>query len=301
MIIIGHKNPDTDSIVSSIAYAKLCNFLGKTAEAGRLGEINPETQFVLDKFGLDAPIIVNGMNGNTFALVDHNSFEETLSGIDETKIVEVVDHHKITLKTSNPIFIHIEPLGSTCSVIYKIMKQNNFPIDSNLAGAMLSAILSDTVIFKSPTSTQEDKLIAEELAKIAKIHDIVSFGVEIKKKKADFSKTPASEIVATDAKDFDFCKKKAIIAQVEVFDWALKERKKELLEAMKQKKGNMDIYALMITNIMTEETYLLFEGDEQSIKNAFPNGKFEESAVLLEKTMSRKKQIIPPLQKVCEI
>lgn len=300
MIVVGHKNPDTDTIISSIAYAQLCNSTGKNAKACRLGELNAETEFVLAKFGLSAPQMLQDIN-NTFALVDHNSLEESAPGLDETKIVEVIDHHKISLKTSNPIFVHIEPLGSTATIVYKLFKQKNVAVDQKLAGALLAAILSDTVIFKSPTTTNEDKTIANELAKIAGITDLISFGVEVKKKKADFSKTSALEIVVTDAKEFAFGKKKACIAQVEVFDWALKDKKKELVDAMKQKKGSVDIYALMITNIVTEETLMLYVGDEESVKKSFSAGKFGENEVLLANTLSRKKQIVPPLQKVCEL
>jgi len=297
MIVIGHKNPDTDSIVASIAYTQFCNLIGKQAKAYRIGEINPETEFVLQKFGFSIPPMLSEIT-DSVALVDHNSLEESAPGLDETRIVEVIDHHKLSLITSNPIFVHIEPIGSTSSIIFKFFKQKNLKIDQKLAGALLAAILSDTVIFKSPTTTEEDKAIANELAKLANIPDIISFGVEVKKKKADFSKTPASEIIKSEAKEYVFGTKKFIVAQVEVFDWELKKRKNEIVEEMKKQKG-FDAYLFMLTNIMTEETLLLYVGDESIIKKAFPFGSFEENAILLEKTLSRKKQIIPPLQKAC--
>ncbi len=293
--VIGHKNPDTDSIVSAIAYSFYLEKIGIDAKPGRIGELNDETKFVLETFNVEPPELVEYSEEDQYYLVDHNSREETIDGIKDEQILGVVDHHKISLKTAIPIYYHAEPIGSTSTIITKMILNCKIEIPKEIAGILLAGILSDTVIFKSVTTTEEDKRMAEKLAQIAGV-DPVEFGIQMKKKMADVSKLSAEEIVRRDMKVFSWSKKVAI-GQVEQVDWEIMNRKEELLDAMnKVKEEGYDLVALMVTNILEESTRLLFVGDEELIRKAF--GEPKDNEIYLKGVMSRKKQIVPKLMEV---
>ncbi len=290
--VIGHKNPDTDSIVSAIGYAYYLKQKGIEVVPARQGEINAETKFVLEKFGLNEPVLIEYSENDQYYLVDHNSREESIDGLKDEQILGVVDHHKIALTTSIPIYYHSEPIGCTATIIAKMMIKDGIEIPKEIAGALLGGILSDTVIFKSVTTTEEDKEIAKKLAEIAEV-DPLEFGVQMKKKLADVSNLSAEEIVRRDMKVFNLAKKIAI-GQVEQVDWEIMNRKEELLKAMEKiKEEGYDLVALMITNILEESTRLLFVGDEEIIRKAF--GEPKDNEIYLEGVMSRKKQVVPPI------
>ncbi len=293
--VIGHKNPDTDSIVSAIAYSFYLEKIGIDAKPGRIGELNDETKFVLETFNVEPPELVKYSEEDQYYLVDHNSREETIDGLKDEQILGVVDHHKISLKTAIPIYYHAEPIGSTSTIITKMILNCKIEIPKEIAGILLAGILSDTVIFKSVTTTEEDRKMAEKLAQIAGV-DPVEFGIQMKKKMADVSKLSAEEIVRRDMKVFDWSKKVAI-GQVEQVDWEIMNRKEELLDAMnKVKEEGYDLVALMVTNILEESTRLLFVGDEELIRKAF--GEPKDNEIYLKGVMSRKKQIVPKLMEV---
>ena len=187
LYVIGHKSPDTDSVCAAIAYSYLskecsgCEIIPAT-----LGEINSETKFVLNKFGVKIPIVIDtAKEGDNFQLVDHNAYEESIKGLKDEMIIGIIDHHKVKLSLNSPRYIRTEPIGSTCTIITELLKENKIEITKEIAGILLSAILSDTVVFKSITTTEIDKTIAKELAKIAEIDNIEKFGIEIKKQKTD--------------------------------------------------------------------------------------------------------------------
>ena len=294
--VIGHKNPDTDAIVSAIAYSYFLKQKGIEAIPGRIGEINSETKFVLEHFNVEKPILVGYNEKDSYYLVDHNAREESIDGLKDEQILGVVDHHRIALRTKIPIYYHAEPIGSTSTIITKFMKKEGVEIPREIAGILLSGILSDTVIFRSVTTTEEDKKIAEELAKIVNVN-IEEFGIKMKKIFADVSKLSADEIVKRDMKFFDFPKGKFAVGQVEQVDWDIMGRKEELLKALEKiKEEGYELVALMVTNILEESTRLIFVGNESIVEKAF--GKPENNEIYLKGVMSRKKQIVPKVQAV---
>ena len=172
LFVFGHKSPDTDSICSAISLAYLKNKLGVEAKAYALEEPRKEAKFVLDYFKVESPEVLpaGAIKGQDVALVDHNEVAQTADDIAEANLVEVIDHHKIgCLSTDLPISVRIMPVGCTCTIIYNLFKENNVEIPYEIAGLLLSAILSDTLIFKSPTCTPDDIEAAMELADIAGI------------------------------------------------------------------------------------------------------------------------------------
>lgn len=292
--VVGHKNPDTDSVVSAIAYA---NFKGNDFVPAILGELNNETKFVLEKFNIEKPVLLNSINENdNFVLVDHNEKTQTIENISDSQIIEILDHHKFNVSFASPIFITTKPYGSTASLITEKFLEQNKEIDYKIAGLLLSAILSDTVIFKSPTTTDKDKEFAKILSKICDINDINGFGVELFKKKAEiFSKTP-SEIILNDFKDFDFGGKKIGVGQIELVEANnLINKKNEILLEM-QKMQNDNFYfalILVVTDIMKEGSYLWVVGNKEPIYNIF---NITDENNYKEGFLSRKKQVIPPLE-----
>ncbi|MBS7288592.1 MAG: DHH family phosphoesterase, partial [Candidatus Freyarchaeota archaeon] len=216
--VIGHKAPDTDSICSAIAYARFKREVDEVnSEAARADEINPETEYVLNYFRVNAPPLLENAKGKKLILVDHNEFPQAVNGVEEAEIVEVLDHHKIDFKYPEPIFFHSEPVGATATLIAKKYFEKGIEIPYEVAGLLLAAILSDTVVFKSATCTLVDREVALKLAKIVQV-DPEKFGVEIKKAKASLKGKSAAEILMADFKDYEFRGVKVGIGQVEVFD-----------------------------------------------------------------------------------
>ncbi len=311
--VVGHMNPDTDSVCSAIVFAHLLNEwrkkdglvkLEKEAVPAIQGEPNPETKFVLEKFGFDVPKKLEDAEGKTLALVDFSEKSQAPKNIDKAEIVAIVDHHKIgDITTPNPILFVNMPVGCTGTVLKLLFDWTGVEITKELAGLMLSSILSDTVIFKSATTTDLDKKVAEELAKIAGIDNIVQFGIDIKCKLADVSGLSAREIITRDFKDFDMAGKKVGIGQVELVDLrVVQDRIDEIYEEMKKMKeeGGYAGVFLMLTDIMKEGTELLVVTDYPQVVEIAFGKKLEGKSVWLDGVMSRKKQVVPPLQKAFE-
>ena len=215
----GHKSPDSDSITSSIVMANLENELGNAdAKAYRLGNINKETEFILNYLDIDAPeLLENVEDGSDVILVDHNSPAESIDNLDNVNILKVVDHHKLALETSYPLFLRFEPVGCTETILCKLYEENGVEITKEIATLMLSAIISDTLLLKSPTTTEDDKAAVEKLAKIADI-DAEEYGLEMLKAGTDLSSFTIDEILALDAKQIDFKDVKSIVNQVNTAD-----------------------------------------------------------------------------------
>lgn len=299
--ITGHKSPDTDTICSAIAYADYLRQKGKKAVACRTGKINPETKFVLDYFKVGQPKFLATAKGKKIVLLDHNEKTQNPNGIEKAEIVEVIDHHKINFEYNNPIFFHTEPIGSTASIIAKkYFEDKKAKLSTKIAGVLLSAILSDTGVFRSPTTTKEDKEIAKKLAKIIKVKNLEKFGIEIKKSKASLKGMTAKEVIFADFKEYKFGKVKLGGGQAEVFGFEeVKKRKKELLQEIEKsaKKRKYDLLIFMATDIIKRSSLLLFWEKENYIKKAFAK-KTKNNTLYLKNVMSRKKQIIPPLTKL---
>jgi manganese-dependent inorganic pyrophosphatase len=300
--VIGHKSPDTDTVCSAIAYAEYLKKNKVNAVAAVGGELNPETKFVLNYFKVAKPKKLESVGGKTLVLVDHNETGQMPEGADTAKIIEIIDHHKISFVCNEPIKFRAEPVGSTATIVAKIMLAGKFKITKQLAGILVSAILSDTVVFKSATTTETDIKIAKQLAKIAKISNLKSFGIEIKKQKASLKGLAVEQILRSDYKEFESAQGKFAVGQIEVVDLAeAKSRAAEILQAMEANnaKNNLTFTALMITDIINCGSQLLVAGDPTLIEKAF-NQHCTDNSMYLSNMMSRKKDLLPPLLKAIE-
>lgn len=299
VFVTGHKNPDTDSICSALSYAALKQAQGVEAVAVRLGEVNKETQYALDYFQVEAPELIASVDEKqAVMLVDHNEPAQSVDGLDKAELLEIVDHHRLGgLNTANPIFVHIEPVGCTATIITKMFDCQKVELPKKIAGLLLSAIVSDTVLFKSPTCTEQDKAAAEKLAVIAGVN-LKEYGMAMLKAGADLGDLTPAQIAKTDSKPFSFGNYKAIVAQISVMDTAdILAKKAELVAAMQELCQNegYDMSLLMVTDIMEESTELVFVGEpKQLIADAFGKDASGDS-IYLPGVMSRKKQIVPQL------
>jgi manganese-dependent inorganic pyrophosphatase len=299
-LIFGHKNPDTDTICSAIAYADLKNKLGKNAEAVRLGDVNGETQFALNHFHAEAPRLVEKVASetNTVILVDHNERQQSADDITEVRVLEVIDHHRIAnFETSDPLYYRAEPVGCTATILNKMYKENGVAIEKNIAGLMLSAIISDSLLFKSPTCTEEDIAAAKELAEIAGV-DAESYGLEMLKAGADLSGKTVEQLISLDAKEFSMGSAKVEIAQVNAVDTnEVMGLKKELEGAISKEiqEKNLDLFLFVVTDILTNDSVALAVGSKtKEVEKAF-NVTLENGTAVLKGVVSRKKQIVPVL------
>lgn len=301
--VAGHKSPDTDSICSAISYANLLTQMGTPATPVCAGDANKETKYVLQHFGFEHPQIVTNWeefapNGGDLYLTDHNESKQIIDGYKSMNMCGVIDHHRIgDFETDGPVFIRMEPVGCTNTILTKLYIENNQEIPKNIAGLMLSAIISDTVLFRSPTCTETDKKMAHKLADIAGV-DIESYGLDMLKAGADISDLTNDEIVRTDMKEFSEAGQTISIGQISVMDTtdvlAKQAELVDALEALRTANGYAASY-IMVTNILDESTTLIYSGDVESVVvNAFGKD-VKDNAVFLPNTMSRKKQIVPPI------
>ncbi|EEA8104251.1 manganese-dependent inorganic pyrophosphatase [Listeria monocytogenes] len=298
-LVFGHKNPDTDTICSAISYAELKKAQGADIEVVRLGELNSETAFVLDYFQVTAPRLVQTVANEVseVALVDHNERQQSVDDIDDVTVTAVVDHHRIAnFETSDPLYYRAEPVGCTTTILLKMFRENEVEVSKTVAGLMLSAIISDTLLFQSPTCTEEDKVAAQKLAQIADV-DIQSYGMEMLKAGADVSKKTVAELLL-DAKEFNMNDNKVEIAQINVVDVNdVLSRRAEVEALMTQNivdKG-LDLYLFVITNILTNDSVGIAIGSKTAVVEEAYGVKFVENQAPLKGVVSRKKQVVPIL------
>lgn len=296
--ISGHKNPDTDSIMSAIVAEYLYTQLGKNVEAIMQGEPSAETKFALEKLGLKIPRKTTSLNpGSKVILVDHNYKEESLDNIDELQIIEVIDHHAVKLVVGYPLYYRAEPVGCTCSILYKKFVENNVEIPEKIALAMLTAIISDTLLLKSPTCTNEDIEIVNKLEKIAKVDKNV-YGLELLKAGTDLSAYTFDERISLDAKKANLGGSDVIIAQITTAD--IKEAMEDLDNYKKVinekiEKDNLDLFMLLITDIINSDSQVIALGNKKEKVASAYNVKLENDTAFLKGIVSRKKQVIPVL------
>ena len=295
-LIFGHKNPDTDSITSSIVMANLEKKLGNDVEACRLGNINKETEYVLSYLGMEAPkLIEDAEDGTEVILVDTSNPGESIPNLENVQIKKVVDHHRVALTTPYPLYFRTEPVGCTQTVMYKLYKENNVEIDKTIATLMVSAIISDTLLFKSPTCTDEDKKVATELAKIAEI-DMDVYGMDMLKAGTYLSSFTIEEILKLDAKETNLKDKKSIIAQVNTASIDDVLTMKSELEAGMQKiiaENDLDLFMFVITDIIESNSKAIVLGNSANITEKAYNEKIVDNVIELKGVVSRKKQIVP--------
>ncbi len=299
-LVMGHMNPDTDSIISAIAVADLNNKRGISAKAGAQGEPTPETKFVLEKFGLTAPEVVADVAGKKMYLVDYSDLAQAPKGIGEAEILGIVDHHKLgDVTTSNPLEIWTWPVGCSCTVIKSMYDFYGVEIPKNIAGGLLCAILSDTVMFKSPTCTDADKKAVEALAKIAGVNDVMALGMEMFKVKSAVEGASMKDLVFRDYKDFDMNGNKVGIGQLEVVDLSILDPVKDGLyeEIIRVKGEGRHSVFLLLTDIMKEGSEMLIVSDDPAVVEKAFGKKPEGKSVWLDGVMSRKKQVVPNFEK----
>ena len=300
LLVFGHKSPDTDTIASSIAMAFLQTKLGKQAVPCRLGNVNKETEYALNHFNIGAPELISEVSENdNVILVDHNEPEQSADGIQSAKIYMVVDHHRIKgFETADPLFYYAEPVGCTCTILYKLFKQNSITIPADVAGIMLSAIISDTLLFKSPTCTKLDKVTAEELAKISKT-DIDTYGLAMLKAGTDLTSFNDEELVNIDAKKVTIGENvSAKIGQVNTADISEVMVRKEGIEKVLLKEVDelgLDLNLLLITDIINSNSQAIVVGKRADLVEKSYSVKLEDNTALLKGIVSRKKQVIPVL------
>ncbi|ODB36846.1 manganese-dependent inorganic pyrophosphatase [Pseudoalteromonas sp. BMB] len=300
MYVVGHKIPDSDSICGAIALAYLKNQIGEEAIPTRLGEVSPETQFILDRFGFEAPELKMSYVGEDVYIVDHTEKTQAPDDIDKATVVGVVDHHKLgDLTTSTPLECWIRPVGCSNTIIKMMYDFYDVEIPANIAGIMMCAILSDTVIFKSPTCTTADIKCVEALAKIAGVEDAKELGMEMFKVKSAVEDTPIRDLVMRDFKDFNMNGNLVGIGQLEVVDLTVFDKIKDELHAdiaKLKEEGNRHSVMLLLTDIMKEGSQMLIASDDEAIIAKAYDVEPEASKVWLDGVLSRKKQVVPPLQ-----
>jgi manganese-dependent inorganic pyrophosphatase len=262
--------------------------------------VNGETQYALDYFKVEAPRLVETVanEADTVILVDHNERQQSADDIEEVRVLEVIDHHRIAnFETADPLYYRAEPVGCTATILNKIYKEKGVEVTKEMAGLMLSAIISDSLLFKSPTCTDEDVAAANELAEIAGV-DAQEYGLEMLKAGADMSSKSIAELVTLDAKEFSMGTAKVEVAQVNVVDTNdVLGRQAEIEAAMETliKEKGLDLFLLVVTDILENDSTALALGSKQAeVEKAF-NVKLENNTAVLKGVVSRKKQIVPVL------
>jgi manganese-dependent inorganic pyrophosphatase len=291
-IVIGHTNPDTDSIGSAILLAHLETALGRPSEPKALGELNDETRYVLERFGLEAPEVISSIGEAEVLIVDHTERSQAPRDLSADRIVGIVDHHKLgDIQTSNPVSVLIAPLGSTATIIVRLFEQEGLEMSDPHKGLALSCILSDTVVLRSPTTTEEDREIARMLAEDLDL-EIDELGRAQFAAKADFGSRTPLEVLGIDMKAYPIGEKRFAIAQVEVADPSVVlDRSEDYLDAMRTECAahGYDSFVFVVTDIIEEGSHLLVSGLEDEVGEVLGTG-------FVAGLMSRKKQIVPPLE-----
>ena len=302
VLIFGHKNPDTDTICSAMVKEILYKKNGcEKSKAVRLGNVNKETQYVLNYLGLEAPELIEKVEeGQEVILVDHNEFNQSVEGIEKAKILEVVDHHRISnFETSEPLYYTARPFGCTSTILFEEFKQNNIEIEKIEAVLMASAIISDTLLLKSPTTTEHDRKALEELGKIADIN-IEEYGLEMLKAGTDLDDFSEEELINLDAKSLDKNGTKFVIAQVNTVSIEDVLKRKEKLEVAMNKEieeKGLSLFVLAITDILNSNSEIIALGEKaDAVEKGFEK-KLENNTVFLEGVVSRKKQLLPSIDK----
>ncbi|MEI6588064.1 MAG: manganese-dependent inorganic pyrophosphatase [Candidatus Moraniibacteriota bacterium] len=299
-IIIGHKNPDTDSIVSSlIAEHYYKNVLKIDAVAYRAGELNNESKFILEKFSFKTPQLLKKASGNErFILVDHNELSQTVDGLQGGQIERIIDHHKVNLQVEASLYLRVDPIGSTASVLARMYGEAGKKIPANIAKIILAGILSDTLNLNSPTTTDADRKLVRELNKIAKL-DLKQFVVDLFSAKSSLKGISLPLLITQDYKVFEMGTNKVGISAWETTNpGSVTSEKEKIIKllAEKKQKEKLDYIIFMLVDIVKENCTLFIVGEkEQVILQKVFAGKIVGDEMFLPGVVSRKKQIVPQL------
>ena len=301
-LVFGHQNPDTDAIASSYGWAYLERTAwGRDAEAVALGTPNEETAFALNYFGVEAPRVVTSAKAEgveKVILTDHNEFQQSISDIRDVEVVSVVDHHRVAnFETANPLYMRLEPVGSASSIVYRQAKEAGVTLPKEVAGLLLSGLISDTLLLKSPTTHVTDPQVATELAELAGVN-LEEYGLALLKAGTNLASKSAEELIDIDAKTFPLNGNEVRVAQVNTVDIAeVLERQAEIEAAMlasSEANGYSD-FVLMITDIVNSNSEILALGRNMDKVEAAFNFKLENNHAFLAGAVSRKKQVVPQL------
>ncbi len=301
--VFGHKSPDTDSTGSPIIWAWYLNQIkGTAAKPVLLGEPNTEAAFMLERWGLDKPeIIADVEDGAPVVIVDTNNPAELPANVNNADIQGIIDHHKLVggLETKGPIEIRVEPLACTATIMWKMIGKDLAQAPEGVKGAMLTCILSDTLEFRSPTTTQEDKAVAHALADDLGVN-IGELAAEMFAAKSDVSAFSDAELIRMDSKEYEVDGTKFRVSVLETTAPEIPlNRKDSLMETMKtvQSEDGVDQVLLFVVDILKEEATLLVPNDlVKSVAEKSFGASVSGDTVVLPGIMSRKKQIIPNLK-----
>lgn len=302
ILVFGHQNPDSDAIGSSVAFAYLAKEAwGLDTEVVALGTPNEETAYVLDYFGVQAPRVVESAKAEgveTVILTDHNEFQQSISDIKDVTVYGVVDHHRVAnFETANPLYMRLEPVGSASSIVYRMFKENGVSVPKELAGLLLSGLISDTLLLKSPTTHASDIPVAKELAELAGVN-LEEYGLEMLKAGTNLSSKTAAELIDIDAKTFELNGEAVRVAQVNTVDINdILARQEEIEVAIQEAivtEGYSD-FVLMITDIVNSNSEILALGSNMAKVEAAFEFTFENNHAFLAGAVSRKKQVVPQL------
>lgn len=300
LLIFGHKNPDTDSICSALAYAELKTKLGVSVEPVRLGEVNEETQFVLNHFHVPLPRLVETVatEANEVILVDHNERQQSARDIGQVLVVEVIDHHRIAnFETSSPLYYRAEPVGCTATILNKMFKERNVVLRKDIAGLMLSAIISDTLLLKSPTCTPEDVEAVRELSAIAGVN-ADEYGLQMLKAGADLSQKTVQQLASLDSKEFPMGEYKVEIAQVnavDVNDVLSRQAEVEAVLTNIINEKQLDLFVFVVTDILLNDSVIIALGRAAKAVETAYKVTLVDNKARLTGIVSRKKQVVPVL------
>jgi len=312
VIAIGHKNPDTDSVVSAVAFATLVKEIKKPIlgfsdfeiQPARAGSPNNETKFVFDYFNQELPTLAENIGGKEVVLLDHGEYSQSQDGIKEATIVGVLDHHKLGgLETAGPIFYRAEPVGSTSTIIFEMFSENNISLDKKLAGLLLAAVLSDTLKLTSPTTADQDRQAVKALSEISG-ENIDALAEKMFEAKSDITGISPAEIIGSDYKEYEAGMTKFGIGVWEtMYPEKVKEKKEEILSALEKMKSErkMDLmfFALVDINRKNSELFIISEKEKAAAEKVFKS-KAENSLIFLSGIVSRKKEMVPPLTNFLE-
>ena len=305
ILVFGHKNPDNDAISAAVGYAYLKNEIARrdgvdaTYEACRLGALPPETEWILGEQGIEAPRLIDGVAaGDKVILVDHNEALQSADGLDAAEIVEIIDHHRLGgLVTAHPFRMNAMPVGSTAAVVAREFAIEGIEMPKGIATLLLGAMLTDTVIMKSPTTTDFDRKVIAETAEGLGI-DPVEFGMSIFKCRSNPAELPVEKLVNADAKEFELKNgNKIYIGQYETVDLqAVLSREAEIREAIKALVAEKDYQFVLFfaTDILAEGSQFICEGDTDYVNRAFGIDATGKS-VWMPGVLSRKKQVAAPI------
>ena len=296
ILVVGHKNPDSDSICSALVATELLKARGVEAMPIRQGEINRETQHILEVAGAEVPELRTSVAGEKIWLVDYSDLAQAPDDVAEAEILGIVDHHRLgDVMTVNPMEAWIWPVGCTNTVLFNMFKIEGHEISPQIAKLMMSAILSDIVGFTSPTCTQKDKDAVEELARIADVCDVDAFIKDLLIAKTNIEGLSAAELVEKDLKGYPFNGRDVVVGQVELATLEQVDGMIDALESDLERRcaeESLAFAAVMLTDITTAQTRLLYKGEwaEKLTQHE------KDGMLMMENTLSRKKQGWPWLQ-----